>query len=119
MVYHADQSLTPMLSDEDALSSGTLFHDLVKPMEGDCETPTCPCASQQQQTAFSAWELRLYLNTHPDDKCALALYREKCHELCDPSYACTFAKSCPADHCWHWLDDPWPWEYQCCHDERE
>ena len=119
MVYAAHQSLTPMLSDEAALSEGTLFHDLVKPMETGCRMPTCPCASQQQQTAFVAWELRLYLNTHPDDQCAMELYRQKCRELDDPSYACAFTKSCPADHCWRWLDDPWPWEYQCCHNGRE
>ncbi len=34
---------------------------------------------QDYAIPFAAWELRLYLNSHPDDHCALRMY----HELLD------------------------------------
>ena len=38
---------------------------------------------------FAAWELRLYLDTHPDDERALAAYRQLCASQGDNcSYAC-------------------------------
>ena len=87
---------------------------------------------------FAAWELRLYLNTHPDDEKALPAYRQLCAE-CESAgvekcnYACAgtgvCAKkavsdarigtcSCGGDtfgrktsgSVWSWIDGPWPWE---------
>ena len=38
---------------------------------------------------FAAWELRLYLDTHPDDECALNEYRRLCASIGDKcNYAC-------------------------------
>ena len=64
---------------------------------------------------FSAWDIRLYLNSHPDDRQALRLY-ETYQERCDPcNYAavplCFCAKSGQYSLIrWPWVDDPWPWE---------
>ena len=74
---------------------------------------------------FAAWELRLYLDTHPWDREALAAYEKLCAEngtKC--TYACHVGKAhgvplhenhnheCDhgREHVWHWIDDPWPWE---------
>ena len=75
---------------------------------------------------FAAWELRLYLDTHPADEKALAAYRQICLTRgCD--YACHTPEgengaSCRlqarreedgcdcGDNRWTWIDGPWPWE---------
>jgi len=66
---------------------------------------------------FSAWELRLYLDTHPCDERALAAYRQLC--AANPGGKCNYACavndgggcSCGTDDkVWRWIDDPWPWE---------
>ena len=59
------------------------------------------------------WELRLYLNTHPCDQEALALFRQLREKA-----ECTYAEAFLPKDCarWAWTDDPWPWEYDCaCH----
>ncbi len=37
---------------------------------------------------FAAWELRLYLDTHPDDERALAAYKQLCAAQGECTYAC-------------------------------
>ena len=37
---------------------------------------------------FAAWELRLYLDTHPDDGYALAAYKQLCAAQGGCTYAC-------------------------------
>lgn len=84
---------------------------------------------------FAAWELRLYLNTHPDDERALAAYKQLCAAQGDKcNYACSVgefhttarnsgvntagcgcaytdhAKTHTDGRVWHWIDGPWPWE---------
>ena len=57
--------------------------------------------------SFAAWEVRLYLDTHPEDASALALYRRLCAQECG-GYACV-----PHERDrWSWIDDPWPWELE-------
>lgn len=58
---------------------------------------------------FVAWELRLFLDTHPDDSRALAEYRSLCAKAGCSSYACLPDCACGKDR-WNWIDDPWPWE---------
>lgn len=96
-VYPADQ----------ALRSGTLFPELDKPLKG-ARVPGACTADPHQALSFAAWEVRLYLNTHPCDERALALYHDLCGQLTKPSYACAFAPCGLRE--WNWLDDPWPWE---------
>lgn len=78
---------------------------------------------------FAAWELRLYLNTHPSDLRALTAYKKLCAEAGSKcNYACHTADArgnashngtacgCAVEpphkdgRVWHWIDDPWPWE---------
>jgi len=77
---------------------------------------------------FCAWEVRLYLDTHPNDRQALALYHSLCQRCGQGNYACVDAamnrpcRECPAapydaQACplrWTWVDEPWPWEHCNC-----
>ena len=113
MVYAEDQTAENTYCADKALARGTLFPCLDKPMCNECSGDDTPCATRCQKERFTIWELRLYLDTHPCDQCALAMLREKCSEMdCD----------CKRMHCasdsetrWDWLEEPWPWEFtRCC-----
>lgn len=103
------QALGDIFDNARALKAGTLFPELHKPMNGywPCDNG---CGDDCQQAAFAAWELRLYLNTHPCDKQALDLLAQLTGDCCEPNYATTFLE----EDCtrWAWTDDPWPWEYE-------
>ncbi len=104
-----------------ALKNGTLFPVLFKPMNGEMhEDPNN--IDRKQAKSFALWELRLYLDTHPEDKEALALLRQLDSQTCQPNYATSFVpcvSACNTENqtsrCnWCWLDNPWPWEKECC-----
>lgn len=68
---------------------------------------------------FTAVELNLYLDTHPDDMQALAEYNHVSHmlrilksayEQCygPLSNFGTSMAQCP----WRWTDEPWPWQIE-------
>lgn len=71
---------------------------------------------QVQSYRFAAYDMLLYLDTHPDDKKAFALFKElvaKSKQLTDefqerfgPLTALASANSARFD----WIDSPWPWE---------
>ncbi len=90
-----------------ALKNGTLFPELNKPMNGVCAPDTRPVCPQQAMN-FAAWEVRLYLDTHPNDQRALALYRDLCQQTGTAGYACAFVPCTQSG--WEWVGDPWPWE---------
>ena len=103
------QALDKVFDCEHALKAGTLYPELHMPLNGywPCEEN---CADCKQEAAFALWELRLYLNTHPCDQEALALFRQL-WEKAEGTYAASFLpKECAR---WAWTDDPWPWEYEC------
>lgn len=106
------QEIDKIFESESALRAGTLFPELHKPMNGYCPCDS-NCGTCQQQTAFAAWELRLYLNTHPHDKEALALFRKLCKETAEVNYATTFLMEDGCANGWDWVNNPWPWEYDC------
>lgn len=59
---------------------------------------------------FAAWELRLFLDTHPHDQRALAAYQQLCSQGCAAGgYACLPDSEYNSAR-WHWIDEPWPWE---------
>lgn len=91
-----------------AIRNGTLYPELFKPMACAASPSGSAEPTVSQTMAFSAWEVRLYLNTHPDDMGALQLYNHLCQQTPKPNYACTFA-TCTGGR-WNWVDDPWPWE---------
>ena len=113
MVWGVKQELDQVFECDSALRSGTLFPELHKPMSGYCPGE-CNCQTDGQAASFSAWDLRLYLNTHPDDKQALALFRRLCEEAGEPNYATTFLEDGCGASDWGWTDDPWPWERRPC-----
>ena len=62
---------------------------------------------------FSAWDLRLYLDTHPTDAQAIAQFVQLCESYEGGCYACRGLHPCDwEDGIWHYLDGPWPWEPQ-------
>ena len=112
IVHAVKQELTDVFESESALRTGTLFPELHKPLNGRC--PACSnCSTCDQQAAFAAWDLRLYLNTHPNDREALALFRRLRAEADEPSYATTFLED-GCDAGWTWTEGPWPWECRPC-----
>ncbi len=112
MVNVEMQEIDEIFESESALRAGTLFPELHKPMNGYCPYDG-NCGTSKQQAVFAAWELRLYLNTHPNDKEALALFRKLCKEVEEPNYATSFLKDDGCSNGWNWVKNPWPWEYDC------
>lgn len=72
-----------------------------------------------QELEFTAIDLNLFLDTHPQDQAALRDYhavREKLlaaikryEEICGPLTASGFA---PRHYNWLWIECPWPWEIE-------
>lgn len=68
---------------------------------------------------FAAWELRLYLDTHPGDTQALHTYRMLCEEHtrrtgghAETAGGYAFLPEPYSDGgSFHWVEGPWPWEY--------
>ena len=73
--------------------------------------------TQLSAAQFAMWELHLYLDTHPEDVCALALhkkYSQKYNMLKD-EFECKYYKLTPDNaQGVSWLRDPWPWEKDGC-----
>jgi len=110
---------SPKYDAKKALVRGTLYPGLDLPFMGmvnQKERPVTP-TTELQALGFAVQELALYLDTHPEDKEALALYRsyqEMLHkgmmqytEKCGPLNH----KMPVNDEKYSWLCDPWPWEY--------
>ena len=66
--------------------------------------------------AFAAYDWNLYLDTHPEDRDAIAMF----HKMVDKAnmlrqefeekYGPLTAAASKNMQYWNWLDDPWPWE---------
>ena len=71
---------------------------------------------KMNETSFLLDDLRLYLDTHPDDAQALEFYhkhlamRQQAMEEYSKQYG-TLVRTQPhsTEH-WDWVDNPWPWE---------
>lgn len=68
------------------------------------------------EVSFAMDELRLYLDTHPDDQKALDYY-EKQRKMRDDYIKEYTSKYGPLRFYdvtdktkWNWINDPWPWE---------
>lgn len=109
MVYEAEHDLSQLHEMEEAIRKGTLFPQLYMPMKSECADACGAQLCDGQAEAFAAWELRLYLNTHPCDQQALKLFRQLARKTRQPNYATSFAQDC--DEGWRWTDAPWPWEF--------
>lgn len=119
MVSVEMQEIGDIFQSESALLAGTLFPELHMPLNGYCPCGS-NCGTSKQAAAFAAWEMRLYLNTHPHDREALALFRKLCKEAGEENYATTFLTDECCTTAWNWVKNPWPWEYSCqCGDKEQ
>jgi spore coat protein JB len=102
----------------DALSEGTLFPGLNLPfrIKPEATTVISTPLAELQALGFVITELSLYLDTHPKDSEAFALYQTYANLLKEgrKTYA---EKYGPLTHLevaqqsnYTWLNDPWPWE---------
>ncbi len=112
MAFLLPETSETLFPPREALRHGTLFPGLFLPSGEASSLPKS--VTLTHAIPFAAWEMRLYLNTHPCDRTALALYHGYC-ERCPAGYgylACALygesKDSCPL--CWNWVDGPWPWE---------
>ncbi len=138
------QSWGPIYDGPLALKKGTIFQDLDMPFfaADDSETGNHCCESsdasdsrQQEreammlqiyQASFAADDLRLYLDTHPQDaqaqkmlKSSLAQRRQLLKNFAQQFYPLTM--DCMADceqmgekeNCYCWQEGPMPWEGAC------
>jgi len=103
-----------------ALNRGTLFPGLDMPFSKEMQTRmNCDnkALCELMGLSFAITELGLYLDTHKNDKEALALYlsyvalakegRKRYEEMYGP-----LRQSAVTEAGWTWLQDPWPWEYE-------
>lgn len=104
----------------DALSNGTLFPGLNLPFHLAVPGSKVPSGNRAdlQALCFVVAELGLYLDTHPDDAEAFALFKqfaqmakdakasvERANGPLTQKNTADFDKYC-------WLKDPWPWNYE-------
>ncbi len=69
-----------------------------------------------QMYDFCLYDLNLFLDTHPNDRNALAKFNEitkkrnKAYEMYIEKYGPVIAVQNNSDERFNWVDDPWPWE---------
>lgn len=74
------------------------------------------CLKRLQSYNFAAYDMLLYLDTHPDDKKAFSMFQDlvaKTMELkkdYERAYGPLTAFSTARSDTFDWLDSPWPWE---------
>lgn len=66
--------------------------------------------------AFAAYDWNLYLDTHPNDKGAIAMFRKMADkaktlkEEYQAKYGPLTADASTDTERWNWIDNPWPWD---------
>lgn len=71
---------------------------------------------QLQNYHFAAYDMLLYLDTHPNDKKAFALFKElvekfkKLKAEYEKNYGPLSAFAAANSNSFDWIDSPWPWE---------
>ncbi len=103
----------------EAIRNGTLFPGLNLPFYLKVEGGALPtdALSELQALDFVVVELGHYLDTHPDDKEAFALFQQYV-AMCKSAKAAYEAKygsltrpATASQDSYTWLSDPWPWNY--------
>lgn len=68
---------------------------------------------------FTAIDLTLYLDTHPNDCKALGEYNHISHilKILKNAYEQCYGPlavfgSTPSQYPWRWIDEPWPWQIE-------
>ncbi|MBC8535443.1 spore coat protein CotJB [Feifania hominis] len=71
---------------------------------------------QIDEVSFVLDEVRLFLDTHPNDPGALTKYqacrtvRTQAIATYENLYGPLRANGVQPNSCWSWIDGPWPWE---------
>lgn len=102
-----------------ALENGTLFPDLNLPFHLKVNAPALADTPLNQLRAldFVVLELGLYLDTHPHDSEAFALFRQyaELEKTARESYLAKHGPLCQRDAAmdshYTWAEGPWPWQY--------
>lgn len=112
------QSSPKQYNADEALNNGSLFPGLNLPfhIQDKARNVVKGPMAELQALEFVVTEMGLYLDTHPDDQEAFALFqqyvalaregRKRYVELYGPLYQMGAADD---DH-YTWLHDPWPWD---------
>lgn len=116
----AQQGVEPRYSRSDALNRGTLFPGLDLPFM-DMVNKSNPYAGTPlgdlMAVQFMVQELKLYLDTHSDDKEAFQLLQEtlKLQREAQTKYAELYGPITFSDmelsKSYTWIDSPWPWSF--------
>ena len=108
----------PQYERDKALARGTLFPSLDLPLGNIANNDVADVPlSELMAIDFAAHDLSLYLDTHPNDAEAFAVYRDL-KRLCKEGherYARLYGPISKTDliesGSYTWLKGPWPWEY--------
>jgi len=101
-----------------ALARGTLYPGLDLPLLGmvNADKAASPL-TELMALHFAVKELGLYLDTHPEDKDALNVFRdytdraEAAKTAYEAKHGPLMVKQAGSGDCWDWVCDPWPWDY--------
>ena len=108
---------------DEALSNGTLFPGLNLPFylkENGEKVPDTPMA-ELQALQFVVLELGTYLDTHPEDQEAFAMFKQytamekAAKTLYEKEHGPLTRTASASDSTYTWLKGPWPW----CYPENE
>ena len=100
---------------------GNMFPDLYnqykisKPFEVTPANKQAEMLTYLDAYCFAAHDLNLYLDTHPNDKTAIELFKEytnqkeKIQKEYEQTYGPLFVDA-STTYPWAWNDSPWPWE---------
>lgn len=81
-----------------------------------CSTSRSDMLKQIQCYNFAAYDMLLYLDTHPEDKKAFKMFQElvnKTNELkrvFEEEFGPLSQFATASQDCFNWLNSPWPWE---------
>lgn len=99
------------------VNNANYHRNMQRPAEVKRQSSNANCTELMKaimEADFFALDLKLYLNTHPDDERALEMYREACkqYKACKAAFEDSFypLTSCSAgkDGCWDWPNGNWP-----------
>ena len=107
-------------SQNDALSNGTLFPGLNLPFHLKVEGSTLSSTPlvELQALEFVVLELGIYLDTHPEDAEAFAMFKQytAMEKAAKAAYESKFGpitqSAAASGDSYRWLNGPWPWNFQ-------
>jgi len=110
--YVPTQCFEDSYSDENAVVRGTMFPELDLPFKNYVINSALPQTPDTvlKSLHFVCSELRLYLDTHPEDAKAMDYYRKYCKKLTALKEQYGETSERPGYN--SWVYDPWPWEGQ-------